>query len=185
MKKNNYLSKQKGFTLIELLIVILVIGALSGLMLTVVNSGGIRAKSRDSQRIADLSRIQTALELYFADNREYPISGTSAPGNGSWQAINGNGALEALIEPDYLNEMPFDPRLDPSPVADPCTDIENYRYNYLTTANGSAYILTAIMEIPTSADDSLCVDLNNIANGTFAACGTAETATVCYGVENP
>ncbi|PLX21768.1 hypothetical protein C0584_01545 [Candidatus Parcubacteria bacterium] len=66
MKKNN----QKGFTLIELLVVIAIIGLLS--TLAVVSLNNARTKSRDARRIADVKQIQTALELYFTDNGEYP-----------------------------------------------------------------------------------------------------------------
>jgi len=65
MKKAN-----KGFTLIELLVVIAIIGLLSTLAVVALNSA--RQKSRDSKRVADLKQVQTALELYFADENGYP-----------------------------------------------------------------------------------------------------------------
>ena len=68
MKKNN----QKGFTLIELLVVIAIIGLLS--TLAVVSLNNARTKSRDARRIADVKQIQTALELFFTDNSQYPTA---------------------------------------------------------------------------------------------------------------
>lgn len=61
----------KGFTLVELLVVIAIIGLLS--TLAVVSLGSARSKARDARRISDIKQIQTALELYFADQGEYPI----------------------------------------------------------------------------------------------------------------
>lgn len=57
MIKNN-----KGFTLIELLVVISIIGMLSGIVLSALNSA--RARSRDSARLTTVDQINKALELY-------------------------------------------------------------------------------------------------------------------------
>jgi len=153
--KNN-----KGFTLIELLIVVLLIGILSGILLGVINVGGIRSKSRDSQRIADLRRIQVALELYFADNRAYPII--------MWgEAIDSSSVLGLALEGGgYINKIPLDPKLSASPRA--CT-AGNYTYSYIS--NGSTYALMAIMEVSTSNDGFECTLFCSVEN--------------CYSIENP
>ena len=62
--------KQKGFTLIELLVVIAIIGLLS--TLAVVSLNNARSKSRDAKRVSDIKQVQTALELYYADQNGYP-----------------------------------------------------------------------------------------------------------------
>ena len=59
-----------GFTLIELLIVIVIIGVLATILLA--NFIGVRQRSRDAQRKADLRQIQSAIELYKADRGVYP-----------------------------------------------------------------------------------------------------------------
>src|SRR3990167_6562499 len=66
---------KRGFTLIELLVVIAIIGLLSTLAVVALNSA--RQKSRDSKRVADVKQIQTALELYLADQNGYPVEATA------------------------------------------------------------------------------------------------------------
>ena len=66
------LSKKDGFTLIEILIVIAIIGILSTIVLAQTNLARIRA--RDARRIADVSHIKGALELYLNTNQKYPDS---------------------------------------------------------------------------------------------------------------
>jgi len=57
--------KSDGFTLLELLIVIAIIAILSVALVLVLNPGETLKKSRDAQRISDLSTIKTALGLYM------------------------------------------------------------------------------------------------------------------------
>ncbi len=92
---NKELGIRKGFTLIELLIVIAIIGILS--VVSMVNYIEIRQKARDSKRKSDLSQIQSALDLFRADNGSYPVS---LPGCG--MPITGGSAV-------YLQKMPCDP----------------------------------------------------------------------------
>lgn len=72
-KKTN--SFQSGFTLIELLVVIAIIGILSTLSVVALQSA--RGRARDAKRITDVRQVQTALELYFNDQGEYPVSVTA------------------------------------------------------------------------------------------------------------
>ena len=178
------MKSQKGFTLIEILVVVLIISVLSGLVLGVVNSSGIRSKARDAQRKADLKQIQTALELYFADNRRYPPSGSSGS---AWQQVNNTnpaGWMEHSLENGgYINDVPVDPMLSGTHPG-PCNDPTVFRSNFRTNAAGSVYVLTSLMEIVTSNDDSECSSLNNW--GSLSNCGSPfATVDYCYGVENP
>jgi general secretion pathway protein G len=174
--KQNTFSKTSGFTLIELLIVILVVGTLSGVLLGVVNSSGVRAKARDSQRKADIKKIQTALELYFADNRVYP---TSDPGgsSGSWEQIGGGATnqIVAALQGTYIDPVPVDPSISGN-NSGPCTPDNEYRYNY--RSDGTYYQLTAIMEVSTSKDDSPC-------DASIGCGGLFDTIDVCYFAKNP
>lgn len=57
--------RDAGFTLLELLIVISIIAILSVALVLVLNPAEALRKSRDAQRISDLSTMKTALGLYL------------------------------------------------------------------------------------------------------------------------
>ncbi len=164
------LKNRDGFTLIEVLIVVLIISILSGVALSLLNSGGYRQKARDSQRVADLRKIQTALELYFQDNRRYPSSPSFTDSSSS---------LSALV-PNYISALPADPTYSAG-SSQPCSDYNPtaFYYAYRTTASDDRYILLAHMETAT-ASTSLCSSLSN-----WASLGCASAPSVCYGVQNP
>lgn len=176
----NKVKNSKGFTLIELLVVVLVIGVLSGVVLSVINTTGIQAKGRDSERIAHLKNIQTALELYFADNRSYPVSDNWIQVTGSDSAMS-----QVLTGGGYINSIPTDPEQIGS-NNDPCSAPTNYRYNYTTDTNGNEYMLTAMMEVETSNNGNECSALNNWGSSVGSCPSFPSTVSdVCYGVENP
>ncbi len=86
-----------GFTLIELLVVISIIGILATLL--IANIGGVRERARDAKRKSDLNQIQKALELYKNSQTtpEYPATGDVE-------------ALAADLEPDFMGDVPHDPK---------------------------------------------------------------------------
>lgn len=114
------LQNQRGFTLIELLIVIAIIGVLAALLL--VNLIGIRQRARDAQRKSDLRQIQSAIELYRADNGSYPVNMPSCG-----QTLVGTGSTP----PTYMQKIPCDPLTSSS---------------YTYTSNGTTYSLIACLE---------------------------------------
>jgi general secretion pathway protein G len=61
-----------GFTLVELIIVMAIIGILAGVVL--VNVGSQRDKATRARAIADIKEMDTALEIYHADNGFYPTT---------------------------------------------------------------------------------------------------------------
>lgn len=168
------LKEQSGFTLIELLVVVIVISALSGIVVSMINSGGFRDKAKDAQRIADLKQVQTALELYFSDFRQYPDSGS-----GAWIRVTGSDNMSSALVPTYINTMPIDPE-STGTDSDPCNNPENPRYNY--RSDGNYYVLTSVMAVDTSNDDSPCDWLNSWGS---SCSGGYPTQDFCYGVENP
>ena len=111
-----------AFTLIELLVVIAIIGILS--TLAVVSLTNARQSARDAKRVADIKQIQTALELYYQDNGEYPATITD-------NSIATSGIV-------YMQTYPT----APTPADGDCTDEYNtYTYTVSGTEN-SSYSLT-------------------------------------------
>jgi general secretion pathway protein G len=61
---------EKGFTIVELLIVIVVIAILAALVLNTF--AGVQQRARDTERTTDIKAIASQLEVYYADNGNYP-----------------------------------------------------------------------------------------------------------------
>jgi prepilin-type N-terminal cleavage/methylation domain-containing protein len=168
--------KNKGFTLIELLIAVVVIGILAGILLSVLNAGRIRGTARDAQRASDLGRMQAALELYYAQNRQYPTTSSN------WANVSVNpNILSGALVPGFMSKFPEDPSSTVT-TANPCscTDSDGdkdcdagFRYSY--RSNGSTYELVSIMEVVESKDPSPC---------TTAQC-SGDILNNCYVVQNP
>ncbi len=122
MRKSN-----KGFTLIELLVVIAIIGLLSTLAVVALNSA--RQKSRDSKRVADIKQIQTALELYFADENGYPAEATEVDlGSGDQSALCNGGFSASCSGTTYMGLVPANPEPE-----DGCG--VGYEYTYVSTSS--------------------------------------------------
>jgi general secretion pathway protein G len=129
-------NKQKGFTLIELLVVIAIIGLLSTLAVVALNSA--RQKSRDSKRVADIKQIQTALELYYADNNGYPAMASATEiGLASTRTLCGTGTFSSSCSgTTYMGLVPA----KASPNDGSCSVADN-QYMY-TSAATSSYTIT-------------------------------------------
>lgn len=115
---NSQFSTLRGFTLIELLIVLAIIGILTSFLM--VNFIGAKARARDAQRKSDLRQIQSALELYRADQGQYPAAPLPACGT----SLTANGTT-------YMQKIPCDP-------------LTSAAYSYTTT--GTTYTLVACLE---------------------------------------
>ncbi|MDR3642295.1 MAG: type II secretion system protein [Candidatus Doudnabacteria bacterium] len=63
---------QDGFTLIELMVVVAIIALLASIALIAAMSG--QAKSRDAKRLADMTQMNTGLNLYFSSFYGYPTT---------------------------------------------------------------------------------------------------------------
>ena len=104
-KKN----KDSGFTLIELLVVVAIIGILSSIVLSSLNSA--RLKARDVKRKEDMVQLRSALEMYYSTNWTYPSSGGSWRGAVSYggYGTGATGYIPGLV-PTYISILPLDPR---------------------------------------------------------------------------
>ncbi|MFH1201200.1 MAG: prepilin-type N-terminal cleavage/methylation domain-containing protein [bacterium] len=88
-----------GFTLIELLVVVAIIGLLSSIILSNLNSA--RAKGRNAKRASDVHQLKIAMEYFYDVNGSYPSVGSNDTGY----------AISALATPlfPYLKQIPDDP----------------------------------------------------------------------------
>jgi type II secretion system protein G len=113
-------SLQKGFTLIELLIVLAIVGTLTSILM--VNFLGARERGRDAERKSEMRQMQTAFEMYRADQGTYP----PAP-------LPACDATLAVGATTYMQKVPCDP-----------SNTGQHVYRYTTT--GSTYTLSACLE---------------------------------------
>ncbi len=176
--------KKNGFTLIELLLSVLVIGVLVGTIIVVINPAKIKSKARDAQRIQDLKAIQSALEVYFADNGRYPGSGAGCVN--AWESI-ASTAVSCLrtavltASPPYLRSIPNDPTQSASAPTSPCSPSTSFGYTYYSqSTNRQQYVLTAHLENTNVYPGTVCASLTN---WSWASCGAP--VTNCYGVQSP
>ncbi len=141
----------QGFSIIEILIVLITVGLLVGIV--VYTYAGIRARSRDNARIADITtELQTNIEAFYSQNMYYPS--LKDINNPTWRNTN-------------LPKLPASAIKDPSwtPSNKACTvnsqpilikKAQPGCYGYAPTNNGSSceaadttcnqYTLTASLE---------------------------------------
>jgi len=116
-------TSKKGFSLVELLVVITIIAILSVVAYTAV--GGSTVKARDAKRKQDITTIQQALELYFAEKGSYP---TSSP---TYSLTAGTGAGQ--VSKKWLSDIPKDPG----------TQKRDYQY----FVSGATYEIATTLEV--------------------------------------
>jgi prepilin-type N-terminal cleavage/methylation domain-containing protein len=90
---------QKGFTLIELIIVIALIALLATTVILVINPVKLFQEARDSQRIADLGQMNSALSLYMATAALIDLDGANVCGTNCW--ADGSTGVAAACDARY------------------------------------------------------------------------------------
>lgn len=108
---------KRGFTLIELLVVVAIIGMLSSVVLSSLNTA--RGNARDVKRLQDTGQVVTALELRYNTARNYPGHGDTGCSTNYCLAHIGSSLV-----PTYIPSMPEDPLYGSNGT---------YPYRYCTT----------------------------------------------------
>ncbi|OGM20202.1 hypothetical protein A2955_04270 [Candidatus Woesebacteria bacterium RIFCSPLOWO2_01_FULL_37_19] len=114
---------EKGFTLFELLLVMAILGILSTVLVVVINPGRQLAKARDVQRETDLIAILGAVYQYTSEHSgelpdtdgdpltsNFPTSLTCIGTDLSCFDLSSAGETGETIIPEYMGEMPTDPK---------------------------------------------------------------------------
>jgi prepilin-type N-terminal cleavage/methylation domain-containing protein len=109
--KNNYDKlnwMKRGFTLIELLIVIAIIGVLSSIVISSLNSA--RNKALDSKRFSEAKTLEQAIKMYEIEHNSVPPSVGEPGGNTFSNSCTGTlqTSLQPLIDEGLLNNIPID-----------------------------------------------------------------------------
>jgi general secretion pathway protein G len=163
--------RSRGFTLIELLVVIAIIAILSVVVILTLNPTELLRQSRDSNRIADLSTLKTAVSLYLSDATSPNLaSSTSGYGACYISAIGANATTTAKCGafantytsdatstsltyrntnsagwlPINFSQISYGSPLGTLPV-DPLNNAVDY-YSYAATSSGYSFEIDAFME---------------------------------------
>lgn len=172
-------SRTSGFTLIELLVVIAIIGILSSAVLASVSIS--RQKARDAKRIAELSEIKKALEIYRQENDSFPP--TTPSGYSGATAM-----LQLLVARGLLPSVPTPPLpstgyiyYGTNEAAAPSTDCA-------TTEPCAGFVLGVTLErndapvLLTDSDVAAFTPASGSYNGAGGDCLAAGAQDLCYDI---
>ena len=166
-------SRSKGFTLIELLVVISIIGILASVVYA--SFGGAREQARNKSMMSELKEMQLALEIYKAQNGQYPAAPSvgnpcdSSSGGNDIAVSSGCGSLGYVFQlvPTFIASLPSH-----NDSNNPSCEIQ---YEVEGT-NFSSYKLTAIQCFEGATQASEGIGQNN----DFARCpSTCASSGVC------
>ncbi|MFZ3011484.1 MAG: prepilin-type N-terminal cleavage/methylation domain-containing protein [Minisyncoccia bacterium] len=124
---NNTKKFLQGFTLIELLVVVAIIGLLSSVVLSSLNTA--RAKARDAQAKAVFHSLQQALILYYDKYGRYP---NETPVMTNMWVDNFNSMAGQLVTEKFLAQVPVPPA--------------NHAYNYYNYGGAIGGLLVTTLE---------------------------------------
>ena len=103
---------RSGFTILEVLIVFAVFGLLATLAVYSLNTA--RARTRDAQRLSDVSVLRSALNQYYLENNTFPLSGGVMLGQPGTKTdvftSSGFAASGEAQERTYLTRLPVGPK---------------------------------------------------------------------------
>jgi len=129
----NNKSALAGFTLIELLVVIAIIGILA--TIATIGLTSVRAKARDTKRIADVKQTQTALEVFYSDHNRYPTEDEWLTGSLVEDTANGTTT--------YMAKLPVAPT-----IADGACSVGDNQFDYIPINDGASYNISYCLGAP-------------------------------------
>lgn len=128
----------RGISLVELMVAISIIGATATIASAQIDD--ILPMARDAQRKANIRQVQTALNIYYDDHLEYPISVNNMPSVSDWSKIE-----KILEDPEamYMPEVPQDPLNTNDYVFKYWSDGQKFKITYETEDPADNSPLTA------------------------------------------
>jgi prepilin-type N-terminal cleavage/methylation domain-containing protein len=139
----------KGFTLIELLVVIAVIGFLVTLAMVALDT--VRKKARDARRLADMTQIRKALEMYYDRHGRYPLNTDNDCYGwdiGYYKDDGDTLFIQPLVEEGLMSKVPGDPR-----HTSQCGGYRYYRYgagDYGCDSSKGPFYVLGVTDMETS-----------------------------------
>lgn len=143
-------TNSKGFTLIELMIVVAIIGILAAIAIPQFSSYRVRAYN--SAAISDLKSFQTALEVYYNDNDEYPASVDTTTDTIKTTVTEGE-ATTTLVNLSKNVQIKYDG-----------TDTQAYKAFSKHKAGDKTYIVTTKKPTITDSSSTKGADLEDLAD---------------------
>ena len=152
----------RGFTLLELLVVISILALLATTTILVINPAELLKRARDSERISDLSVMQSAIHFYLGTTKTIDLDGSTGNCANEWfthksgtaNPFQGPTTMAATTSRtiDGTGWIPIDFSLSSAgtpltilPI-DPQSDGTTYYYAYGCDNSSSTYELNANFE---------------------------------------
>jgi len=156
--KNLSKKLDSGFTLLELLIVVGIIATLSIVLIITFKPVETLQKSRDSQRIADLNALKTAIAVYMVSTST-PVLSRSVANNDECKTGAGGGTYSNLAVMRIRYSWPRLPVGATQTISDRALDKVNFTY-----AVGANQVLTTALS-NTNATGWLQVNFDSLRDG--------------------
>lgn len=124
------INNESGFSLTELMLATSIISVIA--TLSAAQFDNVLSIAKDAQRKANIRQVYTALNLYYDNNIQYPITSNSEPTTQGWLEMK-----ELLENPEeiYMPEVPQDPQ-----------NTDEYTFKYWS--DGQTFQLTYETEDP-------------------------------------
>lgn len=169
MDKRSY-----GFTIVELLIVIVVIAVLAAVSIVAYN--GIQSRSNDAKVLAEFDSARKALNLYYAQNGEYPKTTSLTDGRTDPNCNVGTKSADWIpgVSPAFVSSLPKSSTNKNGWTNDGC-----FQY----ASDGATYVLSA-WRMLRSAQTSTFYRRDGFREGWTAAQGSP-ISYHCAGNSNP